>query len=137
MSASVSVEEALIFTMVIASAVDNQMSDPELGHIGKLVKSLPVFSRFEATRLLDVSQECTLLVSGPLGLDGVLLVIRDALPERLYDTAYALAVEVASADLKVRPEELRLLSRLRDTFGLDKLTCAAIERSAIARYRKG
>jgi hypothetical protein len=31
---------------------------------------------------------------------------------------------------------LRLLSLLRDRFGLDKLTCAAIERSAIARYRK-
>ncbi len=137
MTASVSPQEALIYTMVIASAVDSNMSDDELAHIGDLVKSLPVFASFDSARLIDVSKECTTLVSGPLGLDGMLLVIRDALSPKLYDTAYALAVEVSSADLTVKPEELRFLARLRDALSLDKLTCAAIERSAIARYRKG
>lgn len=136
-SASISPQEALIYTMVLASAVDREMSDDELGHIGDLVKTLPVFSAFESSRLIDVSRECTSLVSGPLGLDGMLLIIRDALPDRLQDTAYALAVEVSSADLTLKPEELRFLSLLRDALSLDKLTCAAIERSAIARYRKG
>ena len=136
MSHAVSAQEALIYTMVLASAVDSQMNDAELAHIGDLVRTLPAFKGFDADRLLSVSQDCSLLVTGPLGLDGVLQVIRDALPARLFDTAYALAVEIASADLTLRAEELRLLSRLRDTFSLDKLTCAAIERSAIARYRR-
>lgn len=136
MTASVTPQEALVYTMVIASAVDRNMSDHELAHIGDLVKTLPAFAPFDADRLVDVARECNALVSGPLGLDGVLIVIRDALPEKLHDTAYALAVEVSSADLVLRPEELRFLSRLRDALSLDKLTCAAIERSAIARYRK-
>jgi hypothetical protein len=63
-------------------------------------------------------------------------MIAAALPERLYETAYALAVEVAAADLFVEQEELRFLQILRDRLNLDQLTSAAIERAARARYRK-
>ena len=136
MTKTVSAEEALIYTMVMASAVDNQMHDDELGHIGTLVKSLPVFSGFDPDAILVVSQDCSKLLGSSLGLDGVLELIRNSLPATLFDTAYALAVEVAAVDLRLTREELRLLSRLRDTLSLDKLTCAAIERSAIARYRR-
>jgi hypothetical protein len=45
-------------------------------------------------------------------------------------------VEVAATDLNVNQEELRFLQMLRDRLGLDKLTIAAIERSAQARYRR-
>jgi hypothetical protein len=58
-----------------------------------------------------------------------------ALPARLHETAYALAVEVAAADLHVEQEELRFLQMLRDRLDLDKLAVAAIESSARARYR--
>lgn len=136
MSKTVTAEEALIYTMVMASAVDSQMHDDELGHIGTLVKSLPVFDGFDVDAILVVSQDCSKLLASDLGLDGVLALIRRSLPETLHDTAYALAVEVAAVDLRLTREELRLLARLRDTLSLDKLTCAAIERSAIARYRR-
>ena len=58
----------------------------------------------------------------------------EALSGRLRETAYALAVEVAVADLHIWGEEIRFLARLRDALGLDKLVTAAIERSALARY---
>ena len=64
-----------------------------------------------------------------------LTMIADALPSKLYDTAYALAVEVAAADLEVAQEELRFLQLLRDKLALDKLVVAAIERGARARLR--
>jgi hypothetical protein len=133
----ISAHEALIYVMVMASAVDRTMNDRELGRIGELIQALPVFDGFDEDRLIAVSRDCATLLSGPEGLDIVLETVRDTLPSRLYDTAYALAVEVASADLSVKAEELRLLALLRDRFDLGKLTCAAIERSAIARYRKG
>lgn len=135
-TATIPAEEALVYTMVMASAVDGQMGDEELGHIGALVQSLPVFDGFDTTRLVPVSQACSALLSQAAGLDGALKLIRASLPEKLADTAYALAVEVAAADLKLKPEELRFLTRLRDALSLDKLTCAALERSAIARYRR-
>ncbi|KAA1185842.1 MULTISPECIES: tellurite resistance TerB family protein [Rhizobium] len=136
MNKPLSAHEALIYVMVLASAVDRTMNDRELSRIGELIHALPVFKGFDDEKLISVSRDCAKLLSNNEGLDIVLETVRDTLPARLYDTAYALAVEVASADLSVKAEELRLLSLLRDRFGLDKLTCAAIERSAIARYRK-
>lgn len=136
MNEQVTHHDALIFVMVMASAVDRAMPDRELAHIGQLIDVLPVFDGFKKDDLISVSQRCAEILEGPEGLDIALEVVRDALPVKLHDTAYALAVEVAAVDLAVNPEEVRLLQLLRDRLGLDKLTCAAIERSAIARYRK-
>jgi tellurite resistance protein len=136
MTNHVSPQEALIFVMVMASAVDNAMAETELVRIGQLIDILPVFEDFDKDRLIEVSQRCATILAGPEGLDIALETIRDALPEWLHETAYALAVEIVAVDLSVRPEELRLLQLLRDRFELDKLTCAALERSASARYRR-
>jgi tellurite resistance protein len=135
MTPKITAHDALIYVMVMVSAVDAQMPDSELSRIGRLTRFLPVFEGFDADTLLDVSRQCAALLSGPEGLDIVLEVIREKLPPKLYDTAYALGVEIALADLNVGPEEIRLLQLLRDRLQLDKLTCAAIERGAIARFR--
>ena len=135
MNEPLSAQEALIYVMVMASAGDRKMNDRELGSIGELINAMPVFKGFDEERLIGISRDCATLLSGQEGLDIVLETVRDTLPPRLYDTAYAVAVEVAASDLSVTAEELRLLAMLRDRLGLDKLTCAAIERSAIARYR--
>lgn len=136
MSRPVSTQESLIYLMVMMSAVDTAMNDAEMARIGRLVQFLPVFEDFDEDRLVDVCRDCAELLKGAEGLDIVLEVIRDSVPPRLYDTAYALAVEIASADYNIQQEEIRLLQLLRDRLGLDKLACAAIERGAIARFRK-
>ena len=69
------------------------------------------------------------------GLDKTLEIVVKALPERMHETAYALAVDVAAADLKVQQEEIRFLEMLGDKFELSKLVIAAIERGARARHR--
>jgi uncharacterized membrane protein YebE (DUF533 family) len=63
----------------------------------------------------------------------VLRLVRGALPEKLRETAYAVALEVAAADRLVRPEETRFLEMLGDTLELDRMTTAAIERGIRAR----
>lgn len=129
-------QEALVQVMVIMSAVDNAMTDAELARIGRLARSLPVFDGFDEAQILHAARECTVLLAAPEGLDVTLEVIRERIPARFVDTAYALAVEIAAADQRIRNEEIRLLQMLRDRLGLDKLTCAAIERAAIARLRR-
>ncbi|MCV9962585.1 tellurite resistance TerB family protein [Pararhizobium sp. BT-229] len=136
MPENMSHHEALIYVMVMMSAVDTAMTDRELERIGRLTSFLPVFGGFDQDHLVHAARECAALLDGPEGLDIALEVVREALPSRLYDTAYAVAVEVAAADHAIRNEEIRLLQLLRDRLDLDKLTCAAIERSAIARFRK-
>ncbi len=134
MSDTISPQEALIYVMVTISAVDSTMTDSELHMIGDIVQSLPVFKGFDKERLVGVSQVCGTLLSGEDGLNTALDLINRSLPARLRETAYALAVEVAAVDLSVEQEELRFLQLLRDALSLDKLTIAAIERGARARY---
>jgi len=67
------------------------------------------------------------------GLDRVLVLVKSALPKKLRETAYAIALEVAAADLEVKPEETRFLEMLRDSLELDKLITAGIERGIRAR----
>ena len=131
----VSHQEALIYTMVTLSAADRSMTDRELKKIGDIVKTLPIFRDFDRDRLLSVAEACGTLLQEEDGLDTVLAVIAASLPQRLYETAYAVAVEVAAVDLHVEQEELRFLQILRDALDLDPLTTAAIERGARARYR--
>lgn len=131
----VSHQEALIYTMVTLSAADRSMTDGELRKIGDIVKTLPIFRDFDRDRLLSVAEACGTLLQEEDGLDTVLAVISTSLPQRLYETAYAVAVEVAAVDLHVEQEELRFLQILRDALDLDPLTTAAIERGARARYR--
>lgn len=133
---TLSVHEALIYTMVTMSAVDRDMGDDELARIGALVSDLPVFADFDANGLVDVAQRCgEELSTDDDGIVRVIARIRDSLPERMHETAYAVAVEIAAADLDVKQEELRLLELIRDTFELGRLETAAIERGARARYR--
>lgn len=132
----ISPQEALIYTMVAASAVDRTISDRELRKIGEFVRLLPVFADFDPERLVSVTQDCARLLQGPQSLQTILEVIAEAVPDRLRDTAYALAVEVASADIGIVREEARFLVLLRRRLGLDDLTAAAIDRAALARHRR-
>lgn len=127
--------DALIYVMVTISAADRAMTDPELLRIGEIVQTLPVFRDYNRERLVNAAEDCGNALQDEDGLEKVLDTIADALPQKLYDTAYALAVEVAAADLHVEQEELRFLQMLRDRLNLDKLTIAAIEAGARARHR--
>lgn len=135
MSGTISNAQALIYVMVTMSGVEGRINPTELAEIDHVVKSLPIFRDFDRTRLATVAQECGDMLQESEGLQTVLGLVRDQLSPQLRETAYALAVEVAAADLLVGKEELRFLAILRDSLGLDKLTTAALERSAIARYQ--
>jgi tellurite resistance protein len=135
MPGTISNEKALIYVMVTMSGVEGRINPTELAEIGHIVKHLPIFKEFDAQRLITVAQECGEMLQETEGLKTVLALARDQLSPKLRETAYALAVEVAAADLAVGKEELRFLAMLRDTLSLDKLVTAALERSAIARYQ--
>ncbi|MGI9379634.1 MAG: tellurite resistance TerB family protein [Methyloligellaceae bacterium] len=134
MSDSVNPHEALIYTMVTMSAVDRQMSDTELSRIGNIATTLPAFAEFDEENIVQIAQACGEILGRENGLNDVLDTIANSLPQKLYETAYAVAVEIAAVDLDVKQEELRFLSMLRDRLRLDKLVVSAIERGARARH---
>ena len=125
---------ALIYIMVLVSAADNKMTDRELKQIGEQVRNLPIFQGFNEEKLIPLSEDCAKMLGAPGGLDQVLDLIVASLPAKLSETAYAIACEIAAADLHVEQEELQLLQQLRYSLDLDRLTAAAIERGVRARY---
>ena len=68
------------------------------------------------------------------GLDALFGLLQQSLPERLFETAYALGCDVAAADGMLQEVELRFLQEIRHEFNIDRLHGAAIERGARARH---
>lgn len=133
---TLSAQDALIHLMIVAASSDAAMTDQELERVATLVGEAPVFAGFDISTLPSIANQAVDRINNAAGIDGLLDAAVAALPKRLEDTAYALCVEVAAVDLQLEQEELRLLEMIRDRLTLDRLTTAAIEVGARARYRK-
>lgn len=127
---------ALIYVMVVVSAADGRMSDAELHAIGDLVRSLPAFRGFKDDKIIPVARECAAILQEREGLDAVMGLVKEALPQPLRETAYALALDVALADTPVHPEENRVLQRLCAALQIDRLIAVALEKAAIVRHAR-
>jgi tellurite resistance protein len=132
---SFSAQDALVAVMVGVSASDENMTTNELLSIARMVDTLPIFGGYDRDRLRVVSQTVFDLFTEEDGLDALFGLVRDALPVALYDTAYALACDVAAADGHAFQAELQFLLELRHALDVDRLHAAAIERGSAARHR--
>ena len=128
-------QAALIYTMVLVSASDNNTTDAEMRIIGDNVRDLPAFAGYDHDKLTETLGECAALLGGADGLEETFTRIKAALPARLRETAYALACDVAAADGNVTQEEARLLEMIRHELSIERLAAAAIERGARARHQ--
>ncbi|CCQ72354.1 tellurite resistance TerB family protein [Magnetospira sp. QH-2] len=126
--------DALVYCMVLLSAADNDMTDNELRIIGDIVHSLPVFADYDTDRLTETASHCADLLVDEDGLDKALDIVVAALPEKLRETAYALALDVAAADGEVHQEEMRMLELIRHRLDIDRLIAAALERGVRAHF---
>ena len=126
---------ALIYTMVIVSAADNELPEAELRIIGDIVGDLPIFRDFDQAELSRVLNDCTELIGRENGLEETLTAIKAALPAKLRETAYAIACDLVAADGEASQEELRILELIRHRLNLERLVAAAIERGARARFQ--
>jgi len=131
---SLTAQDALVAVMIAVSASDENLRTAELVEINSAVNMLPVFGGYDADRLTRVSKIVFDLFEQEDGLDALFGLVRNALPERLYETAYALACDVAAADGTLYEAELRILEETRYELNIDRLHAAAIERGARARH---
>ena len=127
-------QDCLVAVMIAVSASDEDIRTAELVTIEALVNNLPIFATYDLDRMKLMSKMVFELFSEEDGLDALFGLIRDNLPERLFETAYALSCDVAAADGALTESELRLLEEIRFELDLDRLHAAAIERGARARH---
>ena len=129
--------EALIHGMVMMAAADAVITDAEMAMIGRICSHLPIFHDFDLSRLPGISDACLKKLNDENGLEIIIDEMKSGLSVTLRETAYALAVEVAAADLEASDEELNLLQMIRQTLELDRLICTGIERGVRARFALG
>ncbi len=133
-TAAMSPQDALVAVMVAASASDQNMRTAELVAIQRMVNHMPIFAEYDTDRIRRISQTVFDLFEEEDGLDALFGLIRDALPERLNETAYALACDVVTADGKHSQVELQMLEEVREELRIDRLHAAAIEWGARVRH---
>ena len=127
-------QDALVVLMISVSAADGNIRTSELVKISNAINNLPVFASYDVERVPQMSQLVFDLLEPEDGLEALFGLIRDALPTRLFETAYALSCDVAAADGLIDGEEARMLEEIREELDIDRLYAAAIERGARARH---
>ncbi|QQA42225.1 tellurite resistance TerB family protein [Pelagovum pacificum] len=131
---SLSAQDCLVAVMMVTSASDENIRTAELLEITNQINHLPVFADYDTDNLQRVASMVFDLLEQEDGLDALFGLVRGSLPEKLFETAYALACDVAAVDGVVGQTEQRILEEIRYELGLDRLHAAAIERGARARW---
>ena len=129
-----SAEDALVAVMVAVSVADETIRTAELIKIEQIVNHLPVFGAYDVDRMQGVTNLVIELFEEEDGLDALFGLVQAGLSDKLYETAYAIACDVAAADGALAQPELRFLEELRYVLEIDRLHAAAIERGARARH---
>lgn len=127
-------QDCLVVVMIAVSASDETIRTSELVKIEVAVNNLPIFAQYDLDRMRIMAQTVFDLFSVEDGLDALFGLVRDNLPEELFETAYALACDVAAADGELDEAELRILEEIRYELNIDRLHAAAIERGSRARH---
>ena len=131
---SLSPQDALVMLMIAASVSDEAIRTAELVAIQNLVNHLPIFADYDLDRFRAISQTVFDLFEEEDGLEALFGLVRENLPQKLNETAYALCCDVAAADGRLREVELRFLEEMRHELNIERLSAAAIERGARARH---
>lgn len=129
-------QDALIAVMIAESASDESITNSELMSITRIVDHMPIFASYDSSRIKQVSQVVFDLFEEEDGLDALFGMVRSALPEPLFETAYAMACDVAAADGRLHQGELEFMAEIRYELNIDRLHGAAIERGARARHMR-
>jgi len=127
-------QDSLVAVMIAVSSADQSIRTSELVAIQALVNHLPIFAEYDVDRIRTIAQTVFDLLEEDDGLDALFGIVRDSLPEKLFETAYALSCDVAAADGLLGQQELRMLEEIRHELGIDRLYAAAIERGSRARH---
>lgn len=131
---SMSVQDAIIYLMVMTSASDGQIVDEEIRTIGRVVRSFPLFSDADEQALVQTAEAAGQMMASEGGLVKVLDAAAATLPGHLVETAYAAVVDVVTADESLSGPEIRVMELIRNALAVSDDGASAIERAARARH---
>lgn len=133
-TAPFSPQDCLVAVMIATSASDLDVGTAELMSIQRIVNHMPIFADYDLDHVAVISDAVFSMLEEEDGLDSLFGIVKGYLPLKLYDTAYALACDIAAADGRLDQAELELLAEMRYQLDISRLHAAAIETGARARH---
>ena len=127
-------QDALVAIMIAEGTSHRGVTKKEFASVIKNIDDLSIFKDYDVSRVKTIAETVYDIFEEEDGLDALFGLIKVSLPESLYETAYALACDVAAADGRLKEIELQLLREIRYELNIDRLHGAAIERGARARH---
>jgi len=95
-------QDALIAVTFVTAISDDLMSEKEYREITATVNLLPVFKDYDTDRIDGIIDTVQAFMEEDDGVESLVGLVKSALPDHLYETAYALACDVAAADVAPR-----------------------------------
>ncbi len=134
-TAPFSPQDCLVAVMIATSASDLDVGTAELVSIQRIVNHMPIFADYDLDHVAVILDAVFSMLEEEDGLDSLFGIVKSYLPPNLYDTAYALACDIAAADGRLDQAELELLAEMRYELDISRLQAAAIETGARARHK--
>jgi hypothetical protein len=126
-------EAALVLAMVVALGTEREIAQEDVDIVGDLVDHLPIFGGLDRRQASELAERCLEQLARPGGVEQTYGQIRDALPGRLREAAYALACDVIA--LQEPRQGQQALARIRAQLEVDPATAQPIERAATERRK--
>jgi hypothetical protein len=126
-------QDAIILCLLTAAAVDGAPQNAEITLIEAIANTTPALAANSSDDYARMMEIGLALIGGPEGLESMFSLTTRRLNAKERETCFAIVVEFIARNGKIAPEEMRFLDLLSDHFSLDKLTRAAIEKSARIR----
>ena len=89
-------QDALVAIMIAEGTSHRGVTKIEFASIIKIVEHLPIFKDYDVACVKTIAETVFDIFEEEDGLDALFGLIRVSLPEHLYETAYALACDVAA-----------------------------------------
>lgn len=127
-------QDALCAAMIVTACADGALNSTEARTVKHNIDVLPIFTGYEPGRFDEIAAIVENMLNEDDGIDQLLELLEQALPEKLSETVYALCCDVAASDGVLEQAELRLLEMVADRMDIDTLFRGAIQRGAAARW---
>ncbi len=126
--------EAFAAIVLFVVAADGQLMPDEIELLDSTLSRMHLFQGYPVDYLQQTfAKLCDLLRSA--GSEVVLTMALQALPRDLYDTTYAIALDLAYADGEVSPDERDLLNCLQAATGLPVETVTLLEQAMAIKHK--
>ncbi|NJL01790.1 MAG: tellurite resistance TerB family protein [Spirulinaceae cyanobacterium SM2_1_0] len=126
--------EAFAALLLLIIAADGQLTAEESSHLDVTLSRMHLFHGYPRDFLPQTfTKLCTLL--NEVGTESLLTAAIAALPRDLYDTTYAIALDLAYVDGSIHPAEQALLERLQTSLALPAATVTLLQEATAIRHK--